>query len=101
MTSQSDQFRLLPSVDELLRTPIGQQLVERYSHTLVVQALRAVLAQFRAEIRNAASGQGQAVAPTEGGIWESIDPDGVNGLPRSAQGPHGSAQGPHGSAQGP
>ncbi len=48
---QSDEFRLLPSVDELLHTSTGQQLVERYSHALVVQALRTVLAQARAEIR--------------------------------------------------
>jgi L-seryl-tRNA(Ser) seleniumtransferase len=54
MTTQSDQFRLLPSVDELLHTAIGQQLVERHSHALVVQALRAVLAQARAEIRTGA-----------------------------------------------
>jgi L-seryl-tRNA(Ser) seleniumtransferase len=51
MTTQSDQLRLLPSIDELLHTPVGQQFVEHYSHTLVVQALRAVLAQTRTEIR--------------------------------------------------
>ncbi len=51
MMMQSDEFRLLPSVDELLHTSTGQELVERYSHALVVQALRAVLVQARAEIR--------------------------------------------------
>ena len=58
MTPLSDQFRLLPSVDELLHTSVGQQLIERYSHALVVQALRAVLAQARVEIRTDAGGQG-------------------------------------------
>ena len=52
MTTESDQFRLLPSVDNLLRTSVGQMLVERYSRGLVVQALRAVLAQARAEIQS-------------------------------------------------
>ena len=51
MTTQSDQFRLLPPIDELLHTPVGQELVAHYSHQLVVQALRAVLAQTRTEIR--------------------------------------------------
>src|SRR5437667_4288139 len=60
MTTQSDQFRLLPSVDELLHTSVGQQLFEHYSHTLVVQALRAVLAQARAEIRTGAICQSEA-----------------------------------------
>jgi L-seryl-tRNA(Ser) seleniumtransferase len=54
MTTQSDQFRLLPSIDELLHTTLGQQLIERYSHTLVVQALRAVLTQTRTAIRSGA-----------------------------------------------
>lgn len=84
MTPQSDQLRLLPSVDELLHTPIGQQLVELYSHTLVVQALRAALAQIRAEIRgeerrgsfSLPSGQPQGIAPTidEMGLPQGIAP---------------------------
>ena len=75
MTTESDQFRLLPSVDNLLRTSVGQMLVERYSRGLVVQALRAVLAQARAEIRAGTSGQGPdrgqpypTTAPTEAEI---------------------------------
>ena len=56
MSTHSDRFRLLPSVDELLRTALCQELVVRYSHALVVQALRTVLAQVRAEMRAGASG---------------------------------------------
>jgi len=65
MATPSDQFRLLPSVDELLHTSVAQQLIECYSRDLVLQALRAVLAQNRAEIRTSARGQGQAAAPTD------------------------------------
>jgi L-seryl-tRNA(Ser) seleniumtransferase len=68
MFSQSDQFRLLPSVDELLRTPVGRELVGRFSHSLVVQALRAVLAQIRAEIRAGADGPGQEAGSAPGTI---------------------------------
>src|SRR5260370_9890388 len=45
------QLRLLPSVDELLHTPAGQQLIARFSHALTVQAIRASLAQARTDIR--------------------------------------------------
>lgn len=45
------QLRLLPSVDELLHTPAGQQLIARFSHPLTVQAIRASLTQARSDIR--------------------------------------------------
>src|SRR5271169_2968803 len=79
MTPQSDQFRLLPSIDELLHTSIGKQLVGRYSHSLVVQALRAVLAQVRAEIRAGVGGQGQAQPLQYGGAAEGDEPLSVVG----------------------
>jgi L-seryl-tRNA(Ser) seleniumtransferase len=85
MPTQSDQFRLLPSVNELLRTAPCQQLVERYSHALVVQALRTVLAQIRAEIRAGASGQGQATAPTEGEMRTSAGGQGRVTAPTKAE----------------
>lgn len=54
MTAHTDQeqLRLLPSIEELLQAPAGQQLVARYSRSLVVRTLRATLAQARAAIRD-------------------------------------------------
>src|SRR5690348_1791478 len=54
MTIDHDQLRLLPSVDELLQSPAGQQLLAQYSHALVVRAMRTSLAQARAAIRQGA-----------------------------------------------
>ncbi len=51
MTIENNQFRLLPSVDELLHTEIGQQLSAQFSRTLAVEALRTVLTQAREDIR--------------------------------------------------
>src|SRR5581483_8272662 len=55
MTIDHDQLRLLPSVDELLQSPVGQQLLAQYSHALVARAIRTSLAQARAAIRQGAS----------------------------------------------
>ncbi len=55
MTLDHNQFRLLPSVDELLHSIPGQQLVGQFSHALTVQALRACIAQARDRIRAGAS----------------------------------------------
>ena len=55
MTIDHDQLRLLPSVDELLQSPVGQQLLAQYSHALVARAIRASLAQARTAIRQGAS----------------------------------------------
>jgi L-seryl-tRNA(Ser) seleniumtransferase len=51
MTIENNQFRLLPSVDELLHTEIGQQLSAQFSRALAVEALRTVLTQVREDIR--------------------------------------------------
>ncbi len=51
MTIENNQFRLLPSVDELLHTEIGQQLSAQFSRALAVEALRTVLTQAREDIR--------------------------------------------------
>ena len=51
MTIENNQFRLLPSVDELLRTEVGQRVSERFSRALAIEALRAVIAQARVDIR--------------------------------------------------
>lgn len=55
MTIDENKLRLLPSVDELLQSPVGQQLIALYSHTLVRDAFRNTLAQARTAIRTGAA----------------------------------------------
>ncbi len=50
MTVDQNQLRLLPSVDELLHSEIGQQLTTQFSHTLAVRAIRAALTHARTDI---------------------------------------------------
>ena len=50
-----NQFRLLPSVDELLHSERGQQLISLYSHDLVLRAIRKQIALARAAIRDGAT----------------------------------------------
>ena len=52
--SDTSQLRLLPSVNELLQTPAGQQLIVHFSHARTIQAIRASLAQARTAIRTGA-----------------------------------------------
>jgi L-seryl-tRNA(Ser) seleniumtransferase len=54
MNVDQEQLRLLPSVDELLQSSTGQQLIHRYSRSLTLRAVRASLAQARAQIRDGA-----------------------------------------------
>jgi len=46
-----DQFRLLPSVEELLRSTAGQDLIARYSRPLTLEAIRWKLSRARGAIR--------------------------------------------------
>jgi L-seryl-tRNA(Ser) seleniumtransferase len=55
MTFDIQQLRLLPSVDELLQSPTGQDLATRFSFALAKRAMRGCLAQARASIRQGAS----------------------------------------------
>jgi L-seryl-tRNA(Ser) seleniumtransferase len=55
MTFDIQQLRLLPSVDELLQSPSGQDLATRFSFALAKRAVRGCLAQARASIREGAS----------------------------------------------
>ncbi len=55
MTVDENKLRLLPSVDELLQSPHGQQLSALYSHALVRDAIRSTLAQARTAIRAGAA----------------------------------------------
>jgi L-seryl-tRNA(Ser) seleniumtransferase len=49
-TSKSDLYRLLPSVDDLLRTPEFAPLLAREGQPALTEAVRSVLAQLREEI---------------------------------------------------
>lgn len=51
MNIDSAQFRLLPSIDELLQSPAGQQLIATYTRQPVLRALRASLDEARSAIR--------------------------------------------------
>ncbi len=51
MNVDQEQLRLLPSVDELLHSSSGQQLVQQYSREMALRAVRASIAQARAQIR--------------------------------------------------
>ena len=55
MTTEQNQLRLLPSVDELLNAPAGQQLIQHYSRSVMLRVLRTTLASVRNEIRNGAA----------------------------------------------
>jgi L-seryl-tRNA(Ser) seleniumtransferase len=50
----SNQLRLLPSIDELLQSSQGQELIHHYSRLMTLQAMRASLAQAREDIRSGA-----------------------------------------------
>ena len=55
MNVDKEQLRLLPSVDELLHSANGQQLVQRYSRSMTLQAVRASISQARIHIHQGAS----------------------------------------------
>lgn len=54
MKVDQEQLRLLPSVDELVQSAAGQQLVHRYSRSMTLRAVRASIAQARKHIREGA-----------------------------------------------
>jgi L-seryl-tRNA(Ser) seleniumtransferase len=54
MNVDQEQLRLLPSVDELLQSSEGQQLVQQYSRSMTLRAVRASIAQARVHIRQGA-----------------------------------------------
>src|SRR6266849_3658960 len=54
MNVDQEQLRLLPSVDELLHSPTGQQLIQQYSRSMTLRAVRSGIAQARARIREGA-----------------------------------------------
>ena len=50
MNVDQEQLRLLPSVDELLHSSSGQQLVQQYSRAMALRAVRACIAHAREQI---------------------------------------------------
>src|SRR5579864_6302289 len=54
MNVDQEQLRLLPSVDELLHSSMGQQLIQQYSRSMTLRAVRTSIAQARARIREGA-----------------------------------------------
>lgn len=54
MNVDQEELRRLPSVDELLQSAAGQQLILQYSRPLALRAARASIAEARAAIRNGA-----------------------------------------------
>jgi L-seryl-tRNA(Ser) seleniumtransferase len=52
VANQSVLFQKLPSMDELLRQPDIQALIDREGHTAVAESIRVVLARLRREIGN-------------------------------------------------
>lgn len=54
MNVELEQLRLLPSIDELLQSEMGQQLMRDYSRPLTLRAVRATLVNARAAIRQGA-----------------------------------------------
>jgi L-seryl-tRNA(Ser) seleniumtransferase len=64
--SQSELFRLLPSVDELLRNQAVSPLIAAYGHAAVVDACRAALDKLRRSISDGSA------APSREGIESAI-----------------------------
>src|SRR3954466_5152389 len=57
--SKAELFRLLPSVDELLRRPELAELLEREGRAAVTDAARSVLLQLRQEVTAGALDEAQ------------------------------------------
>src|SRR6478672_8163680 len=60
-TSKSDLYRLLPSVDELLKSADLAELLAREGQPAVTESVRAVLASLRNEINSSTLRTQQAV----------------------------------------
>jgi L-seryl-tRNA(Ser) seleniumtransferase len=54
MNVELEQLRLLPSIDELLQSTMGQQLISEHSRPLALRAVRASVLMARAAIRQGA-----------------------------------------------
>lgn len=70
--SKSDLYRLLPSVDELLHSPVLKPLVEEEGQPAVTDAVRTVVARLREEIGAGRITSEGAVKDATAGLSEAI-----------------------------
>lgn len=68
MADKQTLLRQLPSVDKLLRLDAAAPLITAYTHPLVTEALRAVLAETRARLNN-----GLTAIPTDEFFLQQAD----------------------------
>src|ERR1035441_5289109 len=68
--SKSELFRLLPSVDELLRGEEMQALVARDGHAATIESARGFLDELRARIAGGAMNEEQVVVAVEAASGE-------------------------------
>ena len=71
-TSKSDLYRLLPSVDELLRAPELAPLIAREGQPAVTDAARAVVARLREEIGAGRLAHADSVEFAIGGVTDAV-----------------------------
>ena len=62
--SQSELFRLLPSVDELLRE--AQPVATKFGHAVAVEASRTLLEELRSRIARGEMSEQEVTAAVEG-----------------------------------
>src|SRR4051812_24846950 len=72
-TSKSDLYRLLPSVDELLKSADLAELLAREGQPAVTESVRAVLASLRDEINSGTLGTQQAVKLAVGNLPQAVE----------------------------
>ncbi len=77
MNVDQEQLRLLPSVDELLYSTTGQQLVQQFSRSMTLRAVRASIAQAREQIRQGAlcPSSDELLAVAENILYEAQRPN--------------------------
>src|SRR5262249_14490739 len=71
-TSKTDLYRLLPSVDDLLRAPELAPLVAREGQPVVADSVRAVLGLLREEINAGRLAGAEAVQVALSGVVEAV-----------------------------
>jgi L-seryl-tRNA(Ser) seleniumtransferase len=73
IASKSDLYRLLPSVDELLKSPDFSELLAREGQPAVADSIRAVLASVREEISSGTLGNQEAVELAVSRLPQAVD----------------------------
>jgi len=70
--SKSDLYRLLPSVDELLKSATLAEMLAREGQPVVTESVRAVLASVRDEINSGTLATKQAVELAVGHLPQAV-----------------------------